>query len=318
MEVISRMERSIDECTDMGNPPDDALIFWDNAVAFYTGSQINDENGVFLFHLADSRCLSASTCGEDGNDNDGTAWVNFQVLRNFEAGQQHILERNCAATRKNKEEIVRLMTIPLIQGSLHRTRMLEDEEDNYERHAGEAAVYAASVLPFIHACSPDDAKIIHANLKASTSENGVDFEDVRNAFARNLPCLGITCDEIGDVLELDSNEGACLRAKSSMTATNGLEVESSNHTSAVILYSFLTIAAIAICYLAYKTSTNNRKQSIEKEITFRRSVSGSRLGDDRKFKAKDYVPQYWQDVENRRDGSNLKENQDEVVTGEML
>lgn len=308
------MERSIDECLDMENTPDDALIFWDNAVAFYTGSQVHNESGVFLFHLADSRCLSASTCGEDGSGTDGTAWVNFQVLQNFESGQKHLLERNCAATRANKEEIVRLMTIPLIQGALRRARMLEDEEDDYERHAGEAAAYSASVLPLVYACNPDDADIIHSNLKVSSSSSGVDFDEVRDAIARNLPCLRITCDEIGDVLELDSKSKTCARAKENASVNTELVEDSSSNTGTVILYSFLSIAVVVICYLAFKVSS---QRSAEKEITF--SVSQPSVSQsDKNLKGTDYVPQYWQDFQKKQDEPNLNLKDDEVVTGEML
>ena len=136
MEVISRMERSIDRCYDISKTQDDALEFWDSAVAFYTGSQAFNESGLFLYHLANTRCLSASTCGENGNTADGIAWVNYQVFDNFEAGQKHLLERNCQATRSNKEEIVRLMTIPMIQGTIRRSRYLEDKDTDYERHLG--------------------------------------------------------------------------------------------------------------------------------------------------------------------------------------
>lgn len=315
MEVISRMERSIDECFDTDNTPDDALVFWDSAVAFYTGSQVSNESGVFLYHVANTRCLSASTCGENGDDGDGIAWVNYQVFHNFEAGQKHLLERNCPATRSNKEEIVRLMTIPMIQGALRRTRFLEDKEIDYERHLGEGIAYAASVLPFIHACDPDDASIIHHTLRATNGDD-VDFDEVRNAFARNLVCLQITCEEIGDVIELNFDGETCSTVRSqvkttSSSAAGDFEEQSSSNKGAIILYTFVSFAAVVICALIVKIQTSQTTK--ENEIVFGGKHSASQEGIDTIVKAEDYAPQYWSDCkaeEEKTEGSTVK--------GEML
>ena len=313
MEVISRMERSIDECFNTDNTPDDALIFWDSAVAFYTGSQVFNESGLFLYHVANTRCLSASTCGENGGDSDGIAWVNYQVFHNFEAGQKHLLERNCPATRSNKEEIVRLMTIPMIQGTLRRTRFLEDKEIDYERHLGEGIAYASAVLPYIHACNPDDASTIH-NILRATNDGTVEFDQVRNAFARNLPCLQITCEEVGDVLELNFNGGTCstIRSQVKTSSAGSFEPQSSSNKGHIILYTFLSIAAAVICVLLLKIRKSQPTK--ENEIVFGGQMSASPEDVDTVIRGEDYVPQYWSDCKTEEE----KAEESNTVTGEML
>merc|ERR1719198_1104958 len=63
----------------------------------------------------------------------------------------------------------------------------------------------------VHACSPADAKIIddHTKLLATRSSGGAaQFTDVKAAFERNYPCLGITCADVGGLaLAVDQATG---------------------------------------------------------------------------------------------------------------
>jgi hypothetical protein len=318
MEVISRMERSIDHCLDTDDVVDRAVKFWDSAVAFYTGSQVEDNSGYLLFHLANTRCLSASTCGEDGDGDNGTAWVNFQVLESFQRGQKHIVARDCEGARQAKVEIVRLMTIPLIQGALDHARLLDDGNDDHEeKRASSGAAFAASVLPLIHACSPDDAEIIHKNLQGREMSN-VDFVDVRDAFARNLHCLGITCDEIGGVLD-PYNDDICSTIQATSTTPQNnkenediVEEEGSSAASDVFMYAFITLSVLVVCFVGTKKLI--RKDS-EKEITFEGPASSCPpCAVNSIIRGTDYVPKHWQDCEKTEgeDSPNLS-----VDTGEM-
>lgn len=323
MEVISRMERSIDYCLDTQNTVDGALEFWDSSVAFYTGSQVEDGSGYLLFHLANNRCLSASTCGEDGDGDDGIAWVNLKVLENFQSGQGQINARNCEAARKNKEEIVRLMTIPLIQGALHDARVLHDKLESkdfvdYESRAGSGAAIVAAVLPLVHACDHDDADIILRNLQAA-STSAVNFEDVRDAFARNLRCLGITCDEIGDVLELSDDMCAKVQAQAASRSKNGVnkenvDTDSPAKSGVVFMYAFITLSALVICFLGRKLVSKNRAP--EKEITFPEPMASvPPVASKSIIRGTDYAPKYWKDCQETEEGksSNQSLKDDEAI-----
>merc|ERR1719407_215875 len=78
----------------------------------------------------------------------------------------------------------------------------------------EAAVFAASVLPMVHACSAADAKIIddHTKLGQDRGTPPADgkatkpaqFTEVKAAFERNYACLGITCADVGALEDPDA------------------------------------------------------------------------------------------------------------------
>lgn len=320
MEVISRMERSIDACLVANDGDVRALEFWDSSVAFYTGSQARsgDDSGVFLFHLANDRCLSAKTCGEKGNGADGTAWVNIQVLDLFQLGQGQINARNCEAARNTKEEIVRLMTIPLVQGALRRARLIEDEGFTNERHVAEGAAFAAAVLPIVHDCSIEDAGIIHENLSAGPSLI-VDFDAVRDAFGRNLDCIDITCEEVGSDLDLDVNDDFCRLARGEIDSLIvGLAEEEGPSASAgqIILYVILSVIASILCCLTFHCMGNRKDQrEIENPSIYRDTVKESELGNDSIVSSKnavetvitgaEYAPKYWKDG-HQSEGDNIE------------
>ena len=204
------------------------------------------------------------------------------------------------------------MMIPMIQGAIRRSRYLEDKENDYERHLGEGIAYAASVLPFVHACDPDDASTIHKNLLA-TNLDGVSFDDVRNAFARNLPCLQITCEEIGEVIELEFNGDTCStirsQVKTSSSASAGdIEEQSTSSTGKIILYTFLAITGAVICFLIVKLQKS--KATKENEIVF----SGNQADGDTIIKGEDYAPKYWSDCH----AESQTTEESNVKTGEML
>ena len=321
MEVISRMERSIDYCLDPDKTDQDPLEYWDAAVAFYTGSQqAEDSSGVLLFHLANRRCLSASTCGEDGSSENGTSYVNFRALRDFQIGQRQIIARNCEDARKTKESIVRLMTIPLIQGTLNSALEMDDAEDYDERQASLGAAFAAAVLPLIHACNAVDADIIHTNLGAARHKI-LDYEGVRDAFARNLQCLGITCEEIGSVLDPD-NDGACTRGQRSSrpeSQANEVTVGDTSLNGVVFMYVFITLSGVVICFLVYKLAS--KKQTSEKEITFEETGPAQSVSPTAVLSivtGTDYVPKYWSDCQTVENGKNLNHSLDDnLASGQM-
>lgn len=100
------------------------------------------------------------------------------------------------------------MTIPLIQGTLRYAYVQDIQNDKREKAHAEGATFAAAVLPLIHACSADDAQVIFANMKVDSNTIGtVSFKVVKSAFERNYQCLGITCADVGGLLDVvNSNE----------------------------------------------------------------------------------------------------------------
>ena len=215
MTVVGTMETAIHKCQ-VGTceteicPEPPGVQEWDSAVAYYAGSALVDPAttlGNLLFAYADLRCQDMKTCGTTGNLRQGTSLMNVYIFREFQRGQQHLVEGRCDLADTAKKQILQLMQVPLIQGAIRYAHMVEGEMKlgDIEKHDAEAAGYALAVLPLVHACSPEDAQIIYNNLKPK-SPTSVKFEEVKSAFERNYNCMNVKCSHVGGIYDDKTGE----------------------------------------------------------------------------------------------------------------
>ena len=184
---------------------------WDEGVAFYTGSLAADDpiaaGGKLIWALAEKRCKNYQTCGPNGDSTSlsgTTAKVNNDHLFEFNKGRDALQAGKCAEVRPIVRKVVSLMTIPLIQGTIRYARYMGPVKNMGADKQSEAAVFAASVLPMVHACSATDAAVIekHASLASTTwsamkRPDYASWDEVKTAFENNYACLGVTCADIG-------------------------------------------------------------------------------------------------------------------------
>jgi len=206
MYTIRQMEQAIAECEE-SNDVEKAVHFWDEAVAYYTGSRslIHNRDGNMIYHSAILRCDEFKTCGATSDQRDEDPYVNIESFKHFNEGQQNIVNGKCSALRKNKERIVTMMTIPLIQATLRYAHIIAHEDRFYEKHGAESVLYTMTVLPLIHACSEQNAEIIYQNMKSKNNAN-VDFTAVKKAFEGTYKCLNIKCSDVGGIWETRSGD----------------------------------------------------------------------------------------------------------------
>lgn len=208
MYVIREMEDAIDDCDNSCLDCNGGSAHaWDEAVAFYSGSiegadKQGTSDGVFLHSLADKRCINFRTCGEDRDEVDGLSAINLEIFRYFNAGKNDLLAGRCSSAKNYKEKIEKLMAVPLVQGTL-RYAYITDKQPSGEKEEAEGAVFAAAVLPLVHACNAADAEVIYNNM--AVGSGGADFGEVRLAFERNYECMGITCEDVGGLWNGDSD-----------------------------------------------------------------------------------------------------------------
>lgn len=204
MYVIRELEDALVDCETgcaIGECNADPVSAVDEAVAFYTGAlegTDGNSNGNLMHALADKRCVNFKTCGREGNTDSGPSKVNYEIFMLFDQMQEELSGTSadkCAAARITKEKIVRLMFIPLIQGTLRYAYITENQEYS-EKSEAEGAAFAAAVLPMVAACNMDDADIIYSNMRVG-QKNTATYAGVRAAFARQYACLGITCEDVG-------------------------------------------------------------------------------------------------------------------------
>jgi hypothetical protein len=213
MYVIRELEDAITDCSAecaIGSCNDAPVHALDEAVAFYVGSLEGKDgsgDGVLLYNLADKRSVDFRTAGEDGDALVGTSYINIQIMREFQRAQLFLLEGDCSSTEVNKQNIVNYMKVPLVQGALRYAFVRNYESPStvelVEKAEAEGASFAASILPWVHACSEVDADIIYDNLRVGSRPENVDFVAVKKAFERNYKCMGITCGEVGGLWSVD-------------------------------------------------------------------------------------------------------------------
>jgi hypothetical protein len=223
---------------------------WDEGVAFYTGSLEGaayggSTAGKLVYRLAEKRCKNFGTCSTEHptsgtsqvntgsssrsspNPNPGHSTVtpslslsltltltqvNTELIMLFAAGRDLLQQGDCSAVRPLVNQIVSLMTVPLVQGSLRYAYKNSAAGGMASaKNAAEGATFSAAVLPLVHHCNTTSSAVVSANLKFGLFPDGgaVDpmrysnFSAVKSAFEDVYACLGITCAQVGGLLDGD-------------------------------------------------------------------------------------------------------------------
>merc|ERR1711862_310148 len=138
------------DCRHQGLGVNDGEIYlWDQAVALYVGSVARDtgKSGYMLYTLANDYCYRFGRCFKGH-----TAAINHKIMKTFNSGQKNLKDGKCASVSKDANDIKSLMLVPLIQAALRVMYALDVENIHNESTEGEAAAYAAALLPLMHDC----------------------------------------------------------------------------------------------------------------------------------------------------------------------
>jgi hypothetical protein len=256
MYVIREFEDALDDCQrGCINCNEDPVHAWDEGVCFYTGSIEGQDgltpDGKLLHQLADKRCQDFRTCGVEGKDLDGTAAVNYELFDLFSLGNYQLSSGNCPGARVTTKQITELMYIPLIQGTMRYAHVV-DKLMGAEKAAAEGAVFAASVLPRIHAVNEDAAKTIYDNMRVGAINTN--YANVRSAFESVYSDLGIDCADIGGLWN-DATDSYHEGAEPCVDASTKVEVEEDKTLAIALGTSFgvlFGLALICICVMGRK------------------------------------------------------------------
>merc|ERR1719469_85087 len=203
MITVRQLEYALDLCK--SNNKDASVRAWDVGVAFYHGSMALGAPGILMYALAEKRCKNFKTCGREANELSGKSYINLELTDIFNLGKFHLAKGECDPVREQVTRAVSLMTVPGIQGTLRYAFNVGTGVSTTEKAKAEGAVFAAGVLPRVHACNEDDAKIIYDNMKVGAPST--DFYAVLTAFENNYGCMGIAGWEVGAVYDQSENGG---------------------------------------------------------------------------------------------------------------
>lgn len=174
----------------------------------------------------------------------------MDIFGQFRIGQQNLVNGKCGEARKQKETIAKLMAVPLVQGTLRYAYLTDASLSPQisEKARAEGAVFAASVLPVVNACSESDAKTIYDNMKVgSTSTN---FGAVKAAFERNYACMGISGSDVGGLYDSVTG-GYFAQAAPSNTSSSGGSGLSTGAIIGIVIAAVVVVAAVG--FLVFKS-----------------------------------------------------------------
>ena len=194
------------KCSDKHCP--EVLQGWDQAVAQYTGSMVQPildqphgyDSGILFYGLADELCQEFSTCGINGDDVEGTSAINRNLMQQFQSGRIFLEKNICDMAELTYGQIVHLMAVPLIQGTLRSAYRLQHTHQGDQEEKGRGVAFMASILPDLYSCSTSDADLVYDELNLSSGKIP-DFEKIKAAFERNYMCLSVSCDDVGGLVD---------------------------------------------------------------------------------------------------------------------
>merc|ERR1740139_16784 len=229
---IAMFEEAVNHCDAADSTV--ALGFWDKGVAYYTGSlegtDGNSKTGTYgelTYAYAERMCKEFKTCGVVGGSISGGSRVNSEIGTLFFDGQRFLKANQCSPLRALTYTIVQLMTVPLVQSVLRSAYLIGYNQltaDQMDAGRAEAATYAAALLPMLRYCDStsnrDAAAIVMEQMALSSTS--IDFIKVKTAVEQSYPCLGITCGEVGGLVEEGTTDyrtdaAACVDSQQSQT-----------------------------------------------------------------------------------------------------
>merc|ERR1719506_620397 len=235
MYAIREFEDAIDDCAtcttncnEFSDNTHGPVHAWDEGVAFYTGSLEGaapggNSAGKLAYRLAEKRCANFGTCTGTGSTS-GISQVNHELFKAgglFPKGRDLLHEGKCSEVRPVVDDIVKIMTVPLVQGTLRyawKTGQIggvdNKASDQSAKNSAEGSTFAAAVLPLVHACDADKAKIVSDHMKFGAavydkttgnfaSGTKPNTAAVKAALESTYTCLGITCAHVGSLLSSD-------------------------------------------------------------------------------------------------------------------
>merc|ERR1719160_2021731 len=115
----------------------------------------------------------------------------------FAKGRDALTAGKCSELRSLTDQIVALMSVPQVQGSLRYAYKVGELGEGAKSKA-EGAVFAGAILPRVHQCNPKAAEVIHANMKIDADPPmAAGFAAVKAAFESTYHCMGFSCDHVG-------------------------------------------------------------------------------------------------------------------------
>jgi hypothetical protein len=195
MYVMRELHDAVGDCED-GDLADNkgSVHAWDEGWAFFAGSLegvYGEGSGQILHALGEKRDENFTPVND----------ANAAILEMFTDGRNSLNVGDCASAEKKIPAIRTKMMVPVIQGALRYAWKMANGGGDKDKAEGWA--FARAVLPFVEECSVKAANTINKNQdwEAVRSMSG-GVEELWDAYLMTFECLGLDCDDIGELDEL--------------------------------------------------------------------------------------------------------------------
>ncbi|CAM9485822.1 unnamed protein product [Chrysoparadoxa australica] len=300
MYVVHEFEDAISDCKsgDITDNDDPDVAAWDEGVAFYTGSLetgTGEADGFMLYSFADKRGKNFDQMLEI--DGGLQSKANLRTMQQLKLGRSMILEAyqgngDCDALRPVVDNIVTLMTIPLVQGVL-RYSYLSDPAVNIpvDKTRAELWAFSAAVLPQLDACDPDVAAMVKRNTDIARPTPVADgYVAVKEALESCYETLGISCKDIGDAVDDAGNVIPGLESCSVTPVFAGYVSETDVTEHASIdqdirdMANALKLGSFTLAEGIYSQGQNSMKSSGLRTVAGFSLAAGTKMADEPYFK----------------------------------
>ena len=199
MYVLRELYDAVDDCKaqDQADNTDDVHA-WDEGWAFYAGSLEGTDGtgkGEILHALAEKRASNYNPAND----------VNADLLAMFKEGKDLLNDAHgdmtkCDSVAALIPNMVAKMNVPLLQGAMRYAHKMTAAVGGGDKEAAEGWAFATAILPLIDECNSGAAATIKKNQEFGIASPMADDEEtVFMAYQSVFECLGVTCDDIGEL-----------------------------------------------------------------------------------------------------------------------
>lgn len=248
--IFHRLRDGIDTCNAAGAG---AVDDWEIAYALHAGSLEGVDGkgaGQSTYALADKRCGQFTSCVS------GVHNSNAAALEAWQSGVSSLRISDCFGALSAYEAILIHLTVPLVQGTLREAYEVDplggaSTSDGLVEVA-EGWAFVSAILPQVALCNTSAAQLVRTNMALSL--DGADgahvasgFRAVKAAVESTYPCLGITCADVGGMLNTAGEPIAGMEACVDPTVDVRSEVPFSIAVFTSVVTVFLAASLFFLC-----------------------------------------------------------------------
>jgi hypothetical protein len=270
--VLRKLQEGYQSC--VNGTQNESLVLIDEAWSYFTGSSLfSASTGYSLYSLNEQLCSEFGTCPQT------VSYANDQTLALMNSLQTAAKRLDCTRYEDVKSDVEAQSMIPLIQGLIKHSYELKQSSNASSWAKGWTFAYA--LLPYLDQCDSSAATLVKQNFDLSNENPMISgFDLVSTTIYKTLPCLQLTCENIGSI-----NEASF---KNCQTVTRSFDRYLDGVTIASVICSVIFV--VFVVFVIIRARRTSRKpefvgdiQMMEARISTSSRTLGEAVGSQRIF-----------------------------------